>query len=295
MHIYTCHIISNVNKFILIISIPSIILAVLYIPFILKNRKIGIIQDTGLYRIILFCIGIILFYISLFFSTYTNFTTCMINFFFKHLGIFLITIIYYIYVSQGFVLGMEIIQQGRPTNQYFSDAKILNFNNYEMQYSNSSSIFSDSSHESDIDKRHKVYSVIKYSKKITFTTSESMESINNVIKSREKVASSILIKSFTIYVLFFVFLMITIISEKIKDIGNTDSNIVQDQSGEWSYKCQLERIDIIIYLLYMILYIIILWKGKQLFSYECIFFFTRNIFYSAFIGATSGPLVNVSY
>ncbi|OUM56276.1 hypothetical protein PIROE2DRAFT_19184 [Piromyces sp. E2] len=77
-----------------------------YVVFIILNSKNGIIKDTGLFKNLLFSLGIILFFISIIFSTYTSYLECSMYFSFKHIGITLALVIFYIYISLGHELGI---------------------------------------------------------------------------------------------------------------------------------------------------------------------------------------------
>ena len=78
--------------------------------------------------------------------------------------------------------------------------------------------------------------------------------------------------------------------------NNDDKNYYfQNDNGEWYYKCDLETPDIIYDSIELLLYIIIILKGKTVLSYECIFKCTKYITYSSIIGIVLGPLVNVIF
>jgi len=89
------------------INIPFIILVIIYIVFILLNKNKGIIKDIGIFKITLFSIGIIFYFFSNIFTSYMNHKHCLINFIFKHTGLSLVLIIYYIINSLCIELGIE--------------------------------------------------------------------------------------------------------------------------------------------------------------------------------------------
>jgi len=98
----------NIIDRVINIIIPIILVIILsFIIFILVNRKSNIIKDTGLSQIFLFSIGILLYFISIYFLTYTSYLGCFLNFLFKHIGIILSLYIFYIYISFGYELGVE--------------------------------------------------------------------------------------------------------------------------------------------------------------------------------------------
>ncbi|ORX45341.1 hypothetical protein BCR36DRAFT_358228, partial [Piromyces finnis] len=92
---------------ILIINVPFIIIVLLYILFIILNKKQGIIKDLGFYKIIIFSIGILLFFTSNLFTVYSNQYQCLLNFILKHVGTSLVFFIYIIINILSLELGIE--------------------------------------------------------------------------------------------------------------------------------------------------------------------------------------------
>jgi len=76
-----------------------------YILFIFINKKQRIICDLGFNKILFFSFGIIFFFVSLFFSTYSTYLSCSLYFSIKHIGIISVILILYIYIILGYELG----------------------------------------------------------------------------------------------------------------------------------------------------------------------------------------------
>jgi len=105
--IYNLYNRSKINESIFIINTVTLPIISIYIFFIIYNKNKSIIRDEGFYKILIFSIGIGLYFISNFFITYTNYSGCLLNFLIKHTGISLLLSIYYIYNSLGDELGIS--------------------------------------------------------------------------------------------------------------------------------------------------------------------------------------------
>jgi len=78
-----------------------------YIVFLIIFRKKGIIKDTGFLKSLFFAIGLILIYISNMFASYTSFKECSLHFIIRHIGMMTVIIIFYIYISLAYELGIS--------------------------------------------------------------------------------------------------------------------------------------------------------------------------------------------
>ncbi|KAG4085267.1 hypothetical protein H8356DRAFT_1298496 [Neocallimastix lanati (nom. inval.)] len=88
-------------------QIPLYILLFAYIIFIILNKKAHIIKDQGYYKILLFSFAFFIYNISNFFSAYNNYAECSFNFIFKHIGISLMLVIFFVYIMPGLKLGIQ--------------------------------------------------------------------------------------------------------------------------------------------------------------------------------------------
>ncbi|ORX56025.1 hypothetical protein BCR36DRAFT_346553, partial [Piromyces finnis] len=135
---------NNISSIFILISFIILV----YVLFIILNRKQNIIKDSGFYKILIFCTGLFFFFFSLLFSTYTNYFECSLNFFFKHVGISLMLVIYYIFNSIGVELG--ILNEKDEKFKFLSTDTLsdsirgskTNLNEYSKSSGNQFSIFS---------------------------------------------------------------------------------------------------------------------------------------------------------
>lgn len=111
--------------------------------FITINNKQSIIVNVGYYKMIFFTIGITCYFISNFFITYSNYRNCSLNFLLKHIGVSLPLIIFYIFISLGYELGImdEEDEKFRFVSTYTSTRSItsseLHKNSIDLSSSNS--------------------------------------------------------------------------------------------------------------------------------------------------------------
>jgi len=84
----------------------EMIIVILYIVFLIFNMNQTIIRDYGLYKLIIFNIGMIMIFISNFLLTYMNYAGCSFNFIFKYFGIGLLVSVYYCYINISMELGV---------------------------------------------------------------------------------------------------------------------------------------------------------------------------------------------
>ena len=110
------------------ITIPIIITIIFITIFIFKNRKQGIIMHIGFFKVIIFSVGILLFFISNYFITYENYIECSLNLFFKHIGIVTVISIFYIIIGFNIELGAKFdmndennIKNAKNKSLLFSD------------------------------------------------------------------------------------------------------------------------------------------------------------------------------
>jgi len=75
----------------------------MYIAFISYNRQMGIIRDTGYYKILILSIGTIIYSLSISFITYKTNLECTFNLILKHIGISMILYIFYIYITLSYI------------------------------------------------------------------------------------------------------------------------------------------------------------------------------------------------
>lgn len=265
------------DKVIHIISSIMVFLVCLYIFFIIYNRKQKIIKDTGYFKILLITIGYIIYLLSINYNTYMDYNRCANYIFIKHLGISLITIICYIYISYGFLLGSQIEQNDDDDD--YPDDKITHNSN------------TDSKEGSYVDRFNNKRCTVRYSKNESIVINDANDNANTILWIRQKNATSLLMEIIYIYPIFVIALLLIIIYYKNNE---SDNSIVQGSNDQWFYKCDLENIDFILNSVYLMIHIQLLLKGLKTSKYDYIFRCTRYITYSMYFSIFLGPSINVS-
>ena len=145
MVIYIYKFYSIINTIINLVTPVIVVTILMFIIFVIVNRKSGIIKDTGFIQILLFSTGILLYFISNYFLTYMSYLGCSLNFFLKHIGIILSLYIYYLYVSFGYELGiLDEADIEKRMEDYSNDPSITNKNDFSK--TNGKSIDSNTDH-----------------------------------------------------------------------------------------------------------------------------------------------------
>ncbi|KAG4092836.1 hypothetical protein H8356DRAFT_1081868 [Neocallimastix lanati (nom. inval.)] len=94
---------------------------------------------------------------------------------------------------------------------------------------------------------------------------------------------------------FLLFSIIHVIYENKNIKNNKEYNIIQNENGEWIYKCNIEKLDFSLNLNYLLIYIFIIPRSIKLLKYEYIFKSTKYASYTVLISFIFGPLINVLY
>ena len=345
------------------------------------HRNKGIIRDTGLYNIILFSIGIGLLFLSNCFLTYSNYSTCSLQFLSKHLGISLIISNFYIIINFGWFFGIKMKKSdekeldklysysndecGISSSNFYRKLTLNYFDNDiyiptdvpKEEVENRKKVFiqdiNEESQENSIEnemilnminkKKEKiskgvgeVYSYIKrkvfqnsntngsnsslaFSQNQTNHLTQSDSQYQNVpyynsdpdsqddLQSQcysqmnmnnnqyillcSKNAHYLLINTLITYFLYLIMIIVIVISNI--DHKKEEDMAIQSINGEWSYKCNLDKYDIFLNIIDIFFFLIILFRGKQIFNHVFIFISTKYIIYSSCVEIILGPLVNV--
>jgi len=267
----------------------------LNIIFILLNLNKAIIQDMGTIKLLFFSIGIILYFIGNLFSTYTTYFECSWNLFFKHIGISSSIMIYYIIITLNFELG--ITNNEKVISVTFKSSEDVVENDVKSMITKKIKLNEKKRKYEYNTLRNK--SIASFNNILTNITSNSkMDSSNNmmeindfVVKKIKKV-NSLFYEVFTIYIIFFISIILIIFGNN-KKFNNDKNALVQNEKGEWFYKCALEDYDLIYNLVEFFVFLILLIKGEKLIKYEGVFKCTKYITISMMIGIVIGPLINV--
>ncbi|ORX77658.1 hypothetical protein BCR32DRAFT_270514 [Anaeromyces robustus] len=354
---------SNFEKILYTFNIPFLIIICAYIIFIIINRNNNIVKDTGLFKILLLSLGVILYFSSTFFETYNDYSGCTISFLNKHLGSFLVLIILYIYNELGHELGIKSVKDDKFTMLLSSVKSGDNSNITDNQLPSMSSSLKDvnqikKTSSTDLDKfpsnnnlKHKegingsseryyqsndsllaskksFFSVNNIKKlvhensrignflnrsedSIDYKSSNlSLRDIKNIILKKDiRNSHSIILESLIIYFVYIATTLLIIITFAINESNSNiiyeseiseNDNIINNKhlvqnirNGEWSYKCNLDTYDLFYNIVDLILLIIILLRGKQIYHFQCIFKCTKFITYSSILFVFLGPIFNI--
>jgi len=262
-------------------------LIVIYIIFIITFRNQGIIKDTGFFKILFLSFGILLYFISNFLITYTNYLGCLLNYIFKHMGISLILYTFYFYISQSYIVDIKKRYQYK-LNKNIGENNIFLSSSFieDVSIPIKSKIENENENENDENRKESLNS--KFS-------NESNESIDipdknaSIKKNYKQNSLKEIIENISIYY-FILFIMII-----IYHFNNTNRmKLVFSGKNYWLYKCNMENLDLILNLFDLIILIIIILKGKDVFFCDCFFSILKYIIYSSLICIAIGPIINVS-
>ena len=261
----------------------------MYMIFITFNVKQGIIKDMGYIKIILFSIGVTLYFISNLLLTYTTYTKCFLNILLKHIGISLIILIYYFIITLNKESGFS-----QKTNVKFFDSvsrvnedNNTNYNNH----SNEVSILSDSN-SNNVNTMNKS-AVAEFSSHQTHRIFD-MDIVENMKKQIRRI-NSLFAEAFLIFIIYIslIIVMIFIKENEYKKNKIEGQNIIQSNKGEWFYQCELENFDLALNIFEFLVLALFLSKGNKLLKYEGIFICTKYITISIAIVIVFGPIINV--
>jgi len=250
---------------------------------VLSNKNKYIIIDVGYLKLIIFSFGMILYNISNFFVTYTNYKECSINFFLKHIGIstFLMTLYYMIELNHE--LGLKENIYNSKTEAYNEvnaldqlNVKIGNCNNTNKNIC-----------PAPIDIKY-FYSLIQNEKQKKLINYVEGEINENILKKIKKINSMY----FELLLLYFlnIVIMFFIIFSNYEDVNDISYN--QNNNGYWIYKCSLEQYDLVFNINEFFLVLVIFIIGNQLSKYDNVFKYTKYISHSIIV-ILFGPLLNV--
>jgi len=278
-----------VESIIIIIVIPMI--------FIHFHRKERIISDTGYIKCEIFLFGLIIYFLSLNFNSFSNYINCALKFIFGHSGILLIYIIILIYIITGYELGLsykEIEKLNIIPFQSSSQNDLDTENNKSLSSTLNEALLL------NIEKQLNQLEVISNEIKLGNTTKEkSKTSLNskytstftiNKLNKKVEFIHSLYLELITIYIIAIISFIIITIFYKFKYLED-----IQEINGKWRYTCPLNSFNFILNLIEFILIIIILFKAIKLMNYTYIFKFAKYAVYIVLMWAILGPLVNVFY
>jgi len=361
--------ISILNIIIIVIEGIGIFLMMVYIVFLLCFRNKRIIRDIGKYKIFTFIVGIISFFISNYFITYTNSSHWMLYFCFKHFGIGTILFITFSIVAINSILGIDIISEDQEEleqaslNSMLSSLSVNNINGSKEDISkkstspskptsptkptspskstsskkptsskkilflnkdnNTTETFNFTNHRKSTKESEKLVDIINRKKETSFSDinnvkdsfismfskSKNSASVSSMLINNENIknqyliismdcAHSTIIELICFYIIFNIVLIFTAIFAHFRNKKynmNEDKFIFQKNTGYWAYKCPTEDFDLIFNLIELIIFILIVHKGRGMFNLKLIFRFTQHITSSLYIGIIFGPIINVIF
>jgi len=309
-------------------TIFCLTIIILFLLFFIFFKNEGIIYDQGFHKIILFSLGLILYYVSNFFATYSDYTKCYLNFFFKHTGILLFMGICYTIITLNYEIGKKITFENSKYNIDDDDDNDNDRPNFlrrqfetnetskkDLRRPSQSSFRRPSQNSFRRDSIFRKYNRNSYNinrdnsfnhhRPLSIKDSIMSNKINkrnsNISKNGEidrfnetsyKIIKKISSQVLEIIVLFII-LTLSIILVIIFSDKDYEKNITQQLDGHWYYQCQLEKPDIIYSSIEYFLLFITLIKGNVIGKYERIFTITRFITLSTKFGIVFGPLIDV--
>jgi len=256
------------------------------------NKKRYIILDIGYIKLMALSFGMILYYLSNIYSTYSSYVECSIYLFLKHTGISTFLIIFYFMTELNIELGFK-------KNFYDSgvEASSSSYNSVNEGLISETTI---GRQKSSIKKQMiiilppiKIKSyyihILKSKKNNTFKC--SYNEVNEKILKKINKVKSLYVESAFLYSSNILLLILMIYGTY--QINDDKNNFFPSKSGEWVYKCKLETYDLILSIIEFLILVIFAIKGNQLFHYDNVFKYTNYITYSSIIGIFIGPLLNV--
>ncbi|ORX46842.1 hypothetical protein BCR36DRAFT_356203 [Piromyces finnis] len=300
---------SNLKNTSKILSLFFFFVIVLFIIFFTIHKNEGIIHNQGFVKIFLFSFGLILYYIGNSFTAYKNYQECYLNLFFKHSGIILSFSVCYIINMLNYELGRK--PNMSRSKRLFGSNDVINDNieslilsktsairNIEANCSSTSriDIFSKSGYSKNSFHDHitqKDKSSIWGKRKKRRSSVTSGEYTEGSIKIIKKI-NSLVIETICLYLIIIISIITVILIAYVNVKNDTyEESIAQQLSGEWYYKCPLERYDIIYaFLEYFILFITLI-KGNTIGKYERVFIITKYITVASIFGIGFGPLIDI--
>ncbi|ORX57716.1 hypothetical protein BCR36DRAFT_134005 [Piromyces finnis] len=262
---------NNIKIAINIITSLIIFIMIISLILILIKRNQPILSDTGWIKQLIILIGLIQYFSSKYFIINENWTQSYLSFLFKHSGIFLTYLIFWIYVSSAQDFGVG--------NRDY-ELKIA------IKKSRSRSLFT----PSYIMEGEKLISDDK-SKELSFIRSELKTQ-----KIYEKVRKNhfLYIKClFYFPIIIFILISCVIYQNKARKIKGDSFYYVQGQNEKWYYESPLKSNDIVFNIIEFIISIILALKLKKISKYECIFKTIKYIYIVVIIIITIGPLIDV--
>lgn len=265
-----------------------------YIIYIIYHRKCGIIKNAGLSRILLFSIGIQFYFFSCTYITYSNFLEYSLFFIYKNVGISLSISVLLIYI--GFTKELSVSNKRFSFKMMGATSSIQNSNFYDNNNYNEQNNYNPVIYKFNINNENSENNKNNNedSKKSdnSFLSGLTDDESNDDTISRIRRARSFFLEVNFVFLIYIIIIILIIMHKLRKENIETNSYLID--SGEWSYKSGLEVIDLSINIFHFLLFIVIILKGKELITHECIFKFIKYIYISAYVGVAFGPLMNVN-
>ena len=224
---------------------------------------------------------------------YTTNIECTLNFALKHTGISMILFVFYIYITQSYILGVQIIKKDKRKNFIISIVSASKFENETKDKQNEETNQEVVKSNEDINKdKNDKTSVLKSSSEFKFSNAPSVKDsdVNTTVCMKEKEAFSSLIEALFVYIVFIIIIISISVYHLIKH--ENDLTIIKNKKY-WIYKSELDHIDLILNLLSFLFLIALLIRGKKTVLNDNIFIFIKYIVYSIVVIITLGPLINV--
>jgi len=267
----------------------SIFIIVVFIIFILIYHNVSIVEDTGTIKLLLLSIGLIIYFISNLFLTYTTYTECSFNFLLKHSGLMLTLCIFYLMTKINLELGINPRRYLSSNCHINENYDAVSKDNMEINASYIKSVKSDIG--SSQNKSSKVRSSIhKFIKTKTISQNNKECEVNESILKKVKNVISLHFQMLIIYISSLTIIIFLI----LKNITNKEKLVFkQSISGEFFHKCELEKCDLALNMFELIIFFLLLVHCNHLLSFYEIFKYTKYLYLAVKVGIVFGPLINV--
>jgi len=221
------------------------------------------------------------------FSIFTDYTSCSVNFFFKHIGISLFLLIFFIMINLNYELGNDPSKYTNKSFKFNID-KLDNISKSNIIDEKDNSMVNSLKYDTGI--INGSYDLLKVKiENIPGNLSKSSIEFNENLIKKMKTMKHLFFESIICYTVNIIILILII----IKNLNNNNIKEIQNKKGQWSYSCILEKYDLIYSIIEFFVLLYILIRSNHLLKYDNIFGYVVYCTYSTIFGLLLGPLINV--
>ncbi|ORX47898.1 hypothetical protein BCR36DRAFT_405219 [Piromyces finnis] len=309
----------NSINYIRIISLLIIILISMVMIYFAFNKSMGIIKDPGFLKCELALLGLLLYFVSNHFNIFSNYSDCSLYIFFKHSGILLLYSIFLLFIEIGCELGINMnelylinILPINNNDTIGDSCTNISKSNFKEQKSRAASLNEIGFVENALSEQKLKKSSLSGSLNSKFCLSKASlfnknDNIDNLKKLDRSISyvHSLVTEVATTYIVTLILILLVIIFYSTKNNSKSsinlneelvDRNYEQEHNGSWRYKCDLNKMELILNLTEFLLLFFLITKIKKIWNSTYVFKCTKYISYCILIWIMLGPLFNlVSY